>query len=158
MFFILLAPKITIAVAWKRPSVSLQWVKHKSCIMFHEKVVCIINDKQCQFEQIWEPWAVCTNVSITSSQATVSPCNWGPRVLSLFCSAFYPFFSLLLSLLFLFTSYLYDYDAADCWTPEEFLIFLLSCFTLFCFLEITLCIMKLWSHGWVYFYVWDPWR
>lgn len=75
VFFILLSAKITIARAWKLPSVSLQRMTHKlSWIMLHEKIASI-NDKQHQFEQIWEPWAVYLNVSITSSQATISRRN-----------------------------------------------------------------------------------
>lgn len=72
--------------------------------MLHEKIANIINVKQ-----IWEPWAIYMNVPITSFQATISICNWGPRVPSLFCSfcslffLCFPSFSLFLVYILLYS-------------------------------------------------------
>lgn len=56
--FILLGAKITLAHAWKKPSVSLRQAKQKiSWIMTQEKVSSSILDTSDKFRLIWEPWA-----------------------------------------------------------------------------------------------------
>lgn len=93
---------LTIAGAWKLPSVSLQMVKH-------------ILD-YAPWEHIWETWAVYLNVSITSSQATISP---QPRVSFLFCLR--SFLSLLF-LLFLFILYFHDKVLLTAGRPRIFFV------------------------------------
>lgn len=54
----LFGAKITIASAWKKPSVSLWEVKNKiSWIMSQEKIVAKLQDKVQLFESTWKPWA-----------------------------------------------------------------------------------------------------
>lgn len=58
VYFNLLASKITIAGAWKTPSVSFRQLKHKiSWITIYEMVASIVNDWYSMFEWTWEPWA-----------------------------------------------------------------------------------------------------
>lgn len=53
---ILLGAKLTIAKAWKQPSVSINAVKRK--------VAIILSDTAHKFETIWEPWAQVVEISI----------------------------------------------------------------------------------------------
>lgn len=63
--FFLIATKLTIAKAWKRPSVSWNGVKQKiNWIMVREKISHNIDNSTKKFELIWEPWANYMNVSI----------------------------------------------------------------------------------------------
>lgn len=55
--FILLGAKITLAYAWKKPSVSLRQAKQKISWIMTQEVASRILDTSDKFRPIWEPWA-----------------------------------------------------------------------------------------------------
>ena len=64
-FFILLGAKMTIAKAWKKPSVSFLAFKRKvSWIMSQEQIVAKCADQSEKFRSVWEPWATYCEMSL----------------------------------------------------------------------------------------------
>lgn len=56
LFYMLLGAKMTIAHAWKQPTISVSAAKRKmSWIMTQEKLVGVLQDKRETFEHIWKP-------------------------------------------------------------------------------------------------------
>ena len=66
ILFILTGARITIAAAWKKPSVSIPSMKRKvTWIMEQEKRIGSMMDKLTQFNEIWEPWLKFMGISYT---------------------------------------------------------------------------------------------
>lgn len=72
-FFILLGAKITIAKAWKRPTVSFQACRTKiSWIMAQEHIVAKLYDQIERFNATWEPWATLCNIPLLPGMENAS--------------------------------------------------------------------------------------
>lgn len=57
IYFMFLAPKISIATTWKNSVVDLAVMKRKlTWIMFNEKLVSILKDRSSRFDCVWNPW------------------------------------------------------------------------------------------------------
>lgn len=64
-YFVLLGAKITIAKAWKQPTVSFRGFKRKvSWIMAQEQIVAKLHDQVVNFSETWEPWSMYCGISI----------------------------------------------------------------------------------------------
>lgn len=56
--FLFLASKQTIAIAWKKPAISIQEVKARMTLMLiNEKMTSVLNDSQAKISQGVEPLA-----------------------------------------------------------------------------------------------------
>lgn len=65
IFIMCLGAKVTLAKAWKTPSVSISATKRKiSWITSQEQIVAKLRDTVPRFEGIWEPWARYVGVSL----------------------------------------------------------------------------------------------
>lgn len=68
IIFIFIGTKLTIARAWKRPTVSFLLVKRKkSWIMTQEKTVSILLDTTTKHDAVWDPWARYISLPPTTS-------------------------------------------------------------------------------------------